>query len=126
MEDRKAIQSLGGELVVFYNAPVELLEEWRGKGADLPGDLDVLADPKAELYKALGTTRLGVGKLLAGSLGGGMRSAREGRFPRLTSTDMQRLGADVAVRPDGEIAKLHLATSPDDRIPMAELVAALR
>jgi hypothetical protein len=126
VEDRKAIQSLGGDLVVFYNASPALLQEWRGKGADLPDDLDVLADPQAELYEALGTTRLGVGKLLAGSLGGGLRSAREGRFPRLTSTDMQRLGADVAVRPDGEIAKLHLATSPDDRISIAELVAALR
>jgi hypothetical protein len=126
VENRKSIQSLGGELVVFYNARLELLEEWRGKGADLPDDLDVLADPRAELYKALGTTRIGVGKLLAGSVGGGVRSAREGRFPRLTSADMQRLGADVAVRPDGEIAKLHLATSPDDRIPVSELVAALR
>ncbi len=126
MEDRKSIQSLGGDLVVFYNARMELLQEWRGKGADLPEDLDVLADPGAELYKALGTTRIGVGKLLAGSVGGAVRSAREGRFPRLTATDMQRLGADVAVRPDGEIAELHLATSPDDRIPVGELVAALR
>ncbi len=126
MEDRESIQSLGGDLVVFYNAGMELLQEWRGKGADLPDDLQVLADPEAELYEALGTTRVGYGKLLAGSVGGAVRSAREGRFPRLTATDMQRLGADVAVRPDGEIAKLHLASSPEDRIPVAELVAALR
>jgi hypothetical protein len=38
---------------------------------------------------------------------------------------MLRLGADVAVRPDGEIAKLHLASSPDDRLAFAELVGAL-
>jgi hypothetical protein len=122
--DRTAIESVGGELVVFYNAEVGLIESWRGKGADLPGDLTVLADPSAGVYKALGTTRQSYAKLLTNSVGGAVRSAREGRLPRLTSADMQRLGADAAVRADGEIAKLHLASSPDDRLPLSALVAA--
>jgi hypothetical protein len=38
---------------------------------------------------------------------------------------MLRLGADVAVRADGEIAALHRARNPDDRLAISDLVAAL-
>jgi hypothetical protein len=60
-----------------------------------------------------------------GSIGALFGAAAQGKLPKLTSADMLRLGADVAVRADGEIATLHRARNPDDRIALAELVAAL-
>lgn len=113
-------------MVIFFNAELPLVESWRGRDDEIPDDLPALADPEAIVYKALGTKRAGnYVSLMRGSIGPVLKSAREGRFARATSADMLRLGADVAVRADGEIAKLHLAGSPDDRLPISDLVAAL-
>lgn len=125
VEDRASIQALGGDLVVFYNAHPKLVAAWREQAEDIPADLEVLADPDASLYEGIGTRRTSPGKLVASSIGGGLRALKERRLPKATSADMLRLGADVAVRPDGTIAKLHLASSPDDRVPLSALVAAL-
>ena len=122
-----SMQELGGDLVVFYNADLSLVEEWfAGAGAYAPRDLRVVADPAATVYEAIGTRRQDPVRLIAGSIVGGLKSARQGLLPKATRADMLRLGADVAVRPDGEIALLHLASSPDDRLPIDELIAALR
>lgn len=121
MEERNSVQ-----LVVFFNARLPLVEAWRRGDKELPEDIPVLADPDAVLYEALGTERKSnYASLMRGSLGPMWKSMREGRFAHATRADMLRLGADVAVRADGEIAKLHLATSMDDRIPISELIAAL-
>ena len=113
-------------MVVFFNADLRLVESWRGRDDEIPDELAVLADPRATVYDALGTERKGnYVSLMRGSIGPALKSAREGRIARATRADMLRLGADVAVRADGEIAKLHLAGSPDDRLPISELVAAL-
>lgn len=106
-------------LVVFFNAKLEVARE-----AGLPADVTVLADPRRHVYDALGTKRISKLALLK-SLPAGLDAARRGRLPHLTRSDMQRLGADVAVRADGEIARLHVATSPADRLATAELIAAL-
>ena len=103
--------------MIFANARLDVAREY---------DHDVLADPRAEVYEALGTKRTSPVPLVARSLAGGLRSLREGMLPRATRADMLRLGADVAVGPDGEIALLHVATSADDRLPPEELIAALR
>jgi len=125
VEDRESIRRLGGELVVFFNASAELVASWRS-GAEIPDDLPVVADPAATLYDDLGTVRRGNYLSLArGSIGAVIRSAGEGRLPHATSADMLRLGADVAVRADGEIAQLHLASTPDDRVPVPALVDSL-
>lgn len=120
------IQKLDGELVVFFNAAPKLVESWRSQDDQIPADLPVVADPDAELYEKLGTIRrqspLG---LVPGSIGPLLGAAARGRLPKLTSADMLRLGADVAVRADGEIAMLHRARNPDDRLALSELAAAL-
>ena len=59
------------------------------------------------------------------AVGGALKSAREGIFAKPTRADMLRLGADVAVDADGDILLLHLAGSPDDRLPIADLIAAI-
>ena len=126
MEERESIQRLGGDLVVFYNAGIGLIETWQRHADGLPDDLVVVADARATLYKDLGTRRKsGYLSLLRGSVGPALTSARQGILPKPTRADMLRLGADAAVGPDGEIVTLHLAETPDDRVPMTELVAAL-
>lgn len=125
LEAHDEIEALGARLLVAFNADVALVEAWV-RETDPPGGVLVGADPDAELYEALGTTRQGVVPLLAKSMLGGLRSARQGMLPSATRADMQRLGADVAVRADGEIALLHLAQSADDRIGPEPLLAALR
>lgn len=125
MEERESIQKLGGDMVVFYNAHPKLVAAWREQADDLPEDLVVVSDPDASLYEDLGTERASAAKLLVGGIVPGLKALREGRVAKATKADMQRLGADVAVGADGEIARLHLASSPDDRLPFGELVAAL-
>jgi hypothetical protein len=103
--------------VVFANTSSEVARDY---------EVDVLSDPRAEVYKALGTRRQSPVPLVAKSLAGGLRSLREGMLPRATRADMLRLGADAAVDGNGEILLLHLAESADDRLPPEELIAALR
>ena len=120
------IRQLGGEIVVFYAADLELVESWRHRAAEIPRDLPVLADPEAGVYRRLELRRSGSYLQLArGGLGPVIASAREGRIPRPTRADMLQLGGDAAVGPDGEIAQLHRAGSPDDRIALRDLVDAL-
>ncbi len=126
MKERDLIQRLGGELVVFYNAELELIESWLRRTDWVPDEVAVVADPRASLYDELGTIRRDNYLSLArGSVGAALKSAAQGRIPHATSADMLRLGADAAVRSDGEIATLHRASAPQDRVPMPELVASL-
>lgn len=126
MEDRESIERQGGELVVFFNAPLGLVESWRTQDDRIPDDLTVVADPTAGLYEALGTIRRqNPLELVPGSIGPLFGAAARGRLPKLTRADMLRLGADVVVRPDGEIARLHRARNPADRVALPDLVAAL-
>jgi hypothetical protein len=125
VEARQSVRELGGDVVVFFNAPLEVIRDWRRRADDVPADLEVIADPDALVYKALGTVRKSVGSMLASTPGAVLKAARAGRLPRLTRTDMLRQGADAAVRADGEIAKLHLAQAPADRLETADLVASL-
>jgi peroxiredoxin len=105
LELRPQVQALGGDIVVFFNAQVDYTKMWVSK-SDLPGDLKVVMDPDAELYEAIGTIR---GRLLdqalksAGSL---WRSRGSIAKWKLSSNDMMRMGADVAIGRDGEVALL--------------------
>jgi hypothetical protein len=121
MHRRRVAEALEAEpdidLVVFANAKVEVAREY---------ETDVLADPRAEVFEALGTERTSPVSLLARSVGGGVRALREGMLPRATRADMLRLGADAAVTANGEVALLHRSTSADDRLAPEELIAALR
>lgn len=126
MENRESIRQLGGDLVVFFNSPPAMAESWRATTEWVPDDLAVVADANATVYEALGTVRHGTPLGLArGSIGPVLKAAAQGRLPKLTSADMLRLGADAAVRADGEIARLHRAGTPDDRIPVSDLVSSL-
>ncbi|MEA2124238.1 MAG: hypothetical protein QOI80_1020 [Solirubrobacteraceae bacterium] len=114
------MQADGADLVVFYNAKLDVL-----RGQNLPDALHVLADPRRQVYKPLGTTRMSAVGLVTSQIGPGLKALAKGEVAKATRADMQRLGADVAVRADGEIALLHVATSPDDRADPADLIAAL-
>ena len=102
-----------------------MVEDWHDGADHLPSAVQVVADPKAQLYKDLGTERQDPISLVARSIKGGLRSAREGLFAKPTRADMLRLGADVAVDADGRMALLHRAANADDRRAMGELLAAL-
>jgi hypothetical protein len=115
------MQSLGADLVVFFNAKPDVI-----RGSEIPEALHVLADPKRQVYDPLGTTRISLIALSLASAVAGAKALAAGELPKATRADMQRLGADAAVLADGEIALLHPATSPDDRLDPAELIAALR
>jgi hypothetical protein len=114
------MQAEGVDLVVFFNAKIDVI-----RGSEIPEALHVLADPSREVYDPLGTTRIGWLSLGLSSVGSGVKALAAGELPKATRADMQRLGADAAVTADGEIALLHRATSPDDRLDPAELIAAL-
>jgi hypothetical protein len=111
-------------LVVFYNADLELVQEWADAHPDVAAGMRVVADRKGEVYRALGTKRSDPVRLVGGSLVAGLKSARRGLLPKATRADMLRLGADAAVDADGEIVLLHIASSPDDRLPVEELLTA--
>jgi hypothetical protein len=114
------MQKLGADLVVFFNAKPDVI-----RGSEIPEALHVLADPRRKVYDPLGTTRISLLDLSLSSALAGARALAAGELPKATRADMQRLGADAAVRADGEIALLHRATSPDDRLDPADLIAAL-
>ena len=119
------MRSTSTELVLFYNADLSLVQEWVDSHGDVAAGLRVVADEKAVVYRALGTRRQDPVRLIGGSVLAGLKSARQGLVPKLTRADMLRLGADVAVDASGEIVLLHLASSPDDRLPIEDLVDAL-
>ena len=112
-------------LVIFYNADLALVEDWVAAQPAVAGAARaVVADERALVYEALGTTRQDPVRLVAKSVVGGMKSLAKGMVPKATRADMLRLGADVAVGADGEILLLHRATSPDDRLPVEQLLTA--
>jgi peroxiredoxin len=130
---RDELRAVGGDIVLFFNADLAYTRMWVAKSVEeghLPADLQVAVDSDAELYEAIGTVRRG----LVGSLVGGLRQtlgslwrsrAHIGKW-RLTSNDMLRMGADVAVRADGTIALRHVCADPEDRADPHHVVAALR
>jgi hypothetical protein len=114
------MQAKGADLVVFFNAKPDVV-----RSSEIPDALYVLADPRRRVYDPLGTTRISWLSLGLSSVGSGVKALAAGELPKATRADMQRLGADAVVRADGEIALLHRATSPDDRLDPAGLIAAL-
>jgi peroxiredoxin len=125
VEVRPQIQQLGGDLLVFFPARLEHVRTWHS-GSGLPSDLQVVVDPETELYDALGTRH---GNLLhhAGRSVREMWQAR-GHLPRwrLTGADMTRMGADLAIAPDGSLAVHHVCETPGDRADPLGIVEALR
>lgn len=126
---REAVRELGGDVVLFFNSGLEYTRMWTEKSkerGDIPADLTVAIDPDATLYEAVGTIRGGIFDEVAKTPGMLWRSRGHVRKWRLTQNDMLRMGADLAVRPDGEIALRHICRSPEDRADPAAVVAALR
>lgn len=126
---REELRALGGDLVLFFNADAGYTEMWTRRmkeNGDLPADLTVAIDPDATLYRDLGTVRGGYLDDVLSTPGMLWRSRAHVRKWRLTRSDMLRMGADVAVRPDGGIALRHVCADPEDRADPAAVVAALR
>lgn len=102
--------------MVFAPASVEVARQY---------ELDVLADPRAGVFKAIGTERASPVGLITKGMAGAVKSLRQGLVPHATKADMLRLGADAAVDAEGEIVLLHLAKDADDRLPPERLVSGL-
>ena len=111
--------------MIFYNADPSLVQEWVDAHPDVADGLRVVADADGVVYRALGTRRQDPVRLIGGSVLAGLKSARQGLVPKLTRADMLRLGADAAVDASGEIVLLHVASSPDDRVPIEDLIDAV-
>jgi hypothetical protein len=124
-EAHDEIEQQGASVVVFFNADLDLVEDWHKGAGHMPADYLVVADPDAEVFESLGTIRQNPVSLMTKAIGGGIKSAREGIFPKPTRADVLRLGADAAVDAHGNILLLHLADSADDRLPIADLIDAI-
>jgi hypothetical protein len=126
---RQELRAMGGDIVLFFNADVDYVRRWVEHSVDkgdIPADLTVAMDPDARLYEEVGTIR---GSLLDQALhaGGSLWRARKHiRKWRLSSNDMLRMGADVAISPGGEIALRHICQDPEDRAAPDDVLVALR
>lgn len=124
LEHRDALRALGGDLVVLHPSRPDT-RTLRARRAELPADLRIACDPDAILYDALGTIRGELVDQLRHQLGSLWRARADVRKWRLTRSDMLRMGADVAVGPDGTIALKHICTGPEDRADPRAVLAAL-
>jgi hypothetical protein len=124
LRHRPAVQALGGDIAVFFQADPAYVDMWFPRST-LPPDLPVASDPDAGLYRDLGTMRASWRTLLLGSPRPMIEAWRNGYRPTASGQDYQRMGADVAVTADGEVALLHVCKDATDRVPTADLVAAI-
>lgn len=121
---RPAVQALGGDIAVFFQADPAYVDMWFPKSS-LPQDLPVATDADSTLYTALGTVRASWKTLLLGSPKPMIEAWRNGHRPKNSGQDYQRMGADAAVTADGDVALLHVCKTATDRVPTEQLVAAL-
>lgn len=112
------------DVVVVAFTPWTELEAYR---QHLGIDLVLVADPDRSLYRRFGVGRgrwwrvYGIGTLrLYATL------LRQGRRLRRPVEDTLQLGADVVLDADGEVAWIRRPRSPDERPPVADLIAAVR
>ena len=107
--------------VVTFAEPHRLAAYRTRLGVPFP----ILSDPTRELYRLLGaghgTNRqiwsLGTLRLYARLLRAGRRLARP-------TEDIHQLGADAVIGRNGRLRYLALPTSPDQRPPITDLIAA--
>jgi hypothetical protein len=120
------MQAMGADLVVFFQAAGWIAEKWFADTEAMPRDLLVVADESGDVYLGLGTNRPSwYGLLFHGAKGAMGRAKAAGFKVKASRSDMRRMGADIVVDANGDIAFLHLAEHADDRVDPAELVAKL-
>ena len=126
MEALPELEAAGATLVVVTPQSSDRAAAWRdelGLGRAL-----IVADPELALYRALGARRpspLWVLRPRVALAGLKALLRREG-VGYTRGDDTLQLGADVVVDGAGGIALLHLAKDAADRVPPAQLVAAVR
>lgn len=121
------LESLAGRhevaaALITFTDPVNLTEHQQRLDLDFP----VLSDPTRTAYEQYGFGRGSVRRVW------GLRSARmylslgRGgiRGLRVPTEDTLQLGGDVVIGPDGTIRYLYRSAGPDDRPPVADLIAA--
>ncbi|MCW2925126.1 MAG: AhpC/TSA antioxidant enzyme, partial [Thermoleophilia bacterium] len=93
--------------------------------AGLPTEFVVVADADQSLYDAFGTLRLERARDLRvrarNLLTTGLRHVLRGGRLKRPGQDLLQLGGDAVVDADGQVAWLHRAARPDDRVPVDEL-----
>ena len=55
-----------------------------------------------------------------------LRGLARGQLPRRPEGDVRQLGGDVVLDRDGRVVYLYRGTTPADRPPVADVIAALR
>ena len=126
---RDEVRALGGDVLLGFQAQLAYCEMWVAKSkeqGDLPADLQVLVDPDGTFYEQAGTIRGDLRHEVGKAVGSLWRSRAHIRKWRLTPNDMLRMGADLAVAPDGTLAFRHVCRDPEDRADPRDVLAALR
>ena len=117
---------LGDALVVvvtFISDPRRLADYRTYLGLDMP----VLADTDRVLYRLLGAGRGSLRRVWSwGTLVMYARLLRRGRRLRLPREDTRQLGADAVIDRDGRLHRVWLPSGPDQRPPVADIIAAVQ
>ena len=126
MEALPELEAAGAKVVVVTPQSSTRAARWRDELG--LGRACVLSDPELTLYRALGARRPAPWWVLRPRVAlAGLRAfARREGVGLTRGDDSLQLGADVVVDRDGAIALLHLASDAADRVPPAELLAAVR
>jgi hypothetical protein len=112
-------------VVITFTNPRNL----RGYRARFVAPLTVVTDPSRAVYAAYGMRRASSARIWSPSVLRKyatlmMRGARIERPPE--GEDLNQLGGDVVVGPDGRIVWAYHSTGPDDRPTVDDIVAAVR
>lgn len=109
--------------VVTFASADRLADYRRHLGLSFP----ILADPALITYRLFGAGRGRWRHVYSpGTLRRYRRLVRAGAKLERPTEDVRQLGADVVIDRAGQLAYLALPPTPDDRPPVAELVAAVR
>ena len=125
LQQRKAeLDELGLHIVLIsFETPVRAELYVKETGLAWP----LIIDEPRSLYEAFG---MDPGSFQAiwspKNWGVYLRIIAKGRLPKLPRNDVNQLGGDVLIDPDGKVKIHHVSRSPTDRPPIDSLLAGVR
>lgn len=110
-------------IITFADDPERLAAYRAHLGLDVP----VLADVDRVLYRMFGAARGSLRRVWSpGTLAMYAQLLRRGRRLSAPTEDTRQLGADAVLDQDGRLRRLWLPDSPNARIHIDEIIAAVR